>query len=208
MWRGLKDYLKLWMKMYSQGEEERCILQYFGGFKGRFLDIGAADGVTYSNTRALYEVGWKGVLVEPSNRLYNELTKLYNTDEEMLLVNRLVASSTGEMVFFDNQKHTLSSTKKEHCELFKNYPPFVETTAKSISWQDFIQTFPGPYHFVSIDTEGMDYEILKLIDLKGINNKMICVEKVYNDEGIKEYLLDKGYKIVYASGENYIGVIE
>lgn len=39
--------------MFSQNQEEKYTLEYFKNFKGRFLDIGAADGVGLSNTRAL-----------------------------------------------------------------------------------------------------------------------------------------------------------
>jgi len=194
--------------MYSQGEEEQVILDFFKDFKGRFLDIGAADGITYSNTRALYEKGWEGVLVEPSNRLYKELLKLYEGENRIQIINKVMGSFTGEIEYFDNEVYTLGSTKKEHCELFKNYNPFIKTIAECLSWDDFINQFPGPYHFISIDTEGMDYEILKLINLKEVDNKMVCVEKVYNNEGIKEYLEDNGYKIIYVSGENYIGVVK
>ena len=35
-------------------------------FKGTFLDLGAYDGVDLSNTRALTELGWAGVCIEPN----------------------------------------------------------------------------------------------------------------------------------------------
>ena len=38
---------------YSQNNEQDIILQYFGNRKGFFLDIGANDGITLSNTYAL-----------------------------------------------------------------------------------------------------------------------------------------------------------
>jgi len=59
--------------MYSQNNEEDVILNYFGSFVGTFLDCGANDGVTLSNTRALAERGWCGVLVEPSPKAYARL---------------------------------------------------------------------------------------------------------------------------------------
>lgn len=54
------------MKNYSQNTEQDIILKYFGTFVGRFLDIGAYNGLDISNTRALLERGWSGVLVEPN----------------------------------------------------------------------------------------------------------------------------------------------
>lgn len=52
--------------MYSQGDEEKHILEIFCGFTGRALDIGAWTPNTFSNTRRLYELGWSLTLVEPS----------------------------------------------------------------------------------------------------------------------------------------------
>jgi hypothetical protein len=51
---------------YSQHGEQEVILKYFAGTQGTFLDIGANDGVTFSNTYALQLMGWRGVLVDAS----------------------------------------------------------------------------------------------------------------------------------------------
>lgn len=51
---------------YSQYEEEQHILKALGGRVGTFMDIGAYHPMTFSNTRALFERGWSGVMVEPS----------------------------------------------------------------------------------------------------------------------------------------------
>ena len=55
------------MKDYSQNGEQKIILEYFQDkYKGKVLDIGANDGITLSNSRALIEKGWDGVLIEPA----------------------------------------------------------------------------------------------------------------------------------------------
>ena len=58
---------------YSQNNEQDIIMQYFIGNRGTFLDIGANDGVTLSNTYALQQAGWGGVLVEPSEEAFNRI---------------------------------------------------------------------------------------------------------------------------------------
>ncbi len=52
--------------MYSQNNEEKFILEHFKNRKGKFLDIGAYDGKTFSNTFALVELGWSGLEIEAS----------------------------------------------------------------------------------------------------------------------------------------------
>lgn len=58
---------------YSQNGEQEAILKIFGESEGRFLDIGAYDGKTFSNTLALIERGWSGVLIEPSPNAFMAL---------------------------------------------------------------------------------------------------------------------------------------
>lgn len=62
------------MTRYSQFEEQDAILQAFAGkTDGRFLDLGAWDPITFSNTRALVGLGWSGVMIEPSPGPFLEL---------------------------------------------------------------------------------------------------------------------------------------
>lgn len=59
---------------FSQFDEEGAIAEAFAGKPlGRFLEIGAWDPITFSNTRALVLAGWEGVMVEPSPGPFVEL---------------------------------------------------------------------------------------------------------------------------------------
>lgn len=52
--------------MYSQLDEERVIVDWFRDKPvGKYLDIGAWDGIEMSNTRRLAELGWAGVPYGP-----------------------------------------------------------------------------------------------------------------------------------------------
>jgi len=86
--------------MYSQGNEEAFIVEWFDGRRGRFLDIGASDGIRYSNTRRLFELGWHGVLVEPSPATFAMLLQNYRDHNEIMCVNCAVASEGGFRMFW------------------------------------------------------------------------------------------------------------
>ena len=62
---------------YSQNNEQEIIINLFKGKRdGKFLDIGANNGVTLSNTFALANFyGWSGLLVEASPKAYQRLLK-------------------------------------------------------------------------------------------------------------------------------------
>ena len=59
--------------MRSQNNEEALVKQYFRERTGTFIDIGANDGITLSNTYAAAQRGWKGVMVEPSPSVFDKL---------------------------------------------------------------------------------------------------------------------------------------
>lgn len=61
------------MKDYSQNGEQLQVLKYFGSQRGTVLDVGANDGVLLSNSRALIELGWSAVLVEPAETAFAKL---------------------------------------------------------------------------------------------------------------------------------------
>lgn len=61
--------------MSSQFEEEKYILKAVGETPGRFLDVGCWDPITFSNTRALVERGWSGVMIEPAPGPFIELLR-------------------------------------------------------------------------------------------------------------------------------------
>lgn len=52
------------MSDYSQHGEQAVILDWAQGQRGNFLDLGCYDGISYSNTAALADLGWPGICVD------------------------------------------------------------------------------------------------------------------------------------------------
>jgi hypothetical protein len=68
------------LRDFSQNGEQPIILDFFDSHPGArhyCVDAGAFDGVTGSNSRALFLQGWSGVLVEPDPRTFARLASLY-----------------------------------------------------------------------------------------------------------------------------------
>jgi FkbM family methyltransferase len=189
--------------MYSQREEEKFILEYFGN-EGTFLDIGAYHPETFSNTRALFDRGWSGVCVEPSPNCYPTLRDFYNgTDVEVY--NCAIGNGTGVIEFFDSNGDALSSTDKDHVKLWeKNYGSiFSKITVQCFTLSDLIdRSFYKDFDFVSIDVENdrLGIDILKQLDLERV--KMICLECSYQHrEEVKQIT---GWNEIYSNAENIL----
>jgi hypothetical protein len=62
------------MKYYSQIEQDKQFLTHRGNTdKGFYVEIGANDGVTFSNTKTLEDLGWDGICVECNPQAFEKL---------------------------------------------------------------------------------------------------------------------------------------
>lgn len=182
---------------YSQRDEEHHILDYFGTSKGRYLDIGAFDGTTFSNVRALADRGWEGVCVEPGAYAFAALAD--NPPPGAKLVHALVGPKTG-LASFMLSKDAVSSTSRAHARKWKEAVNFTQITTVSVSPPDLLRDFPGPYRLLNLDTEGTSMwlfrEFAPLVDELGV--EMIVVE--HDGASVR---LD-GFYECYRSPENSI----
>ena len=171
--------------MYSQYQEEEYILKYFRGRTGRFLDIGACDGATFSNTLALAKAGWMGTLVEPSDHNFRLLCWNYSYLPSIPrnLVNAAILTRPGtfrESVVdpvHNRACRLLGGTEDAHIAKWSGSGvEFEPTPIEAMDPATLIERFPGPYEFVSIDTEGTSVEILKALPLADMRTELVCVE--------------------------------
>jgi FkbM family methyltransferase len=141
--------------MFSQNDEERLVLDFFGSFRGRFLDVGAYDGKTFSNTRALALAGWGGVAVEASACAARKLEALYADRSDVLALHAaLTEVDNGNHVELWETPDALSTTETAHREKWGAYTRFERILVPSISVPALVGKLGEPYHFVSVDTEG------------------------------------------------------
>jgi FkbM family methyltransferase len=194
---------------YSQNNEQDIILQYFGNRKGFFLDIGANDGITLSNTYALQLQEWKGVLIEPSEEAFNRIKVRYGVQK----FNVAIGTEDGHCTFHEMGNHLnagdvslLSTIKKTE---LKRWPgvEFKERMTEVWTYKTLLKHSPLKFFdFISIDAEGVDYEILEQIDLKYTD--MVCIEHNSNSDLfqlIKTYCNNAGlYKCLLNNLENVI----
>jgi len=172
------------------------------GRPGYFVEFGASDGVALSNTHMLEkQFGWSGILCEPSKSWHQALRK----NRGCVIDIRCVYSTTGEKIgFSENYLGELSSITKfaetNSNGLFKRTTSSYEV--ETISLIDLLDFYNAPKHidFLSVDTEGSEFEILEAFDFQKYSFGVICVEHNFADtrEKINRLLLANGYKPVQA----------
>jgi FkbM family methyltransferase len=199
------------MTRYSQNNEQDIILHYFSNQSGVFLDIGANDGVTLSNTYALQQLNWAGVLVEPSEKAFNRIYR----NERVCTFNVAIGQHDGTCSFYEMGNHLnrgdvslLSTIKKSETNRWKRHRvQFKERITEVWTIATLLQASKYKvFDFISIDAEGMDFEILEQINLQG--TAMVCIEHNGNKDlfrMIKDYCNAAGLtKCLLTNSENVI----
>lgn len=188
--------------MYSQHDEEQSIIANTPE-AGRFLDIGAFNARQLSNTRALYERGWSGVMVEPSPGPMRGLVAEYGTDDRMTLVAALVGQMRSlERLYVTDD--AVSTVHRGNYEAWKADGGFIGSLfVPQLTVEDLINQF-GSFEFVSIDAEGSSVSIFGWLLKTAMRPNCICVE---HESKMHECLMlaqGAGYRLVLTTDENLV----
>jgi FkbM family methyltransferase len=169
---------------------------------GFFVEFGAADGVALSNSHILEkQFGWSGILCEPSKSWLQALKR----NRDCTIDTRCVYSASGQKISFSENYLGELSAITQYAE--PNSHGLLKRTTSSyevdtISLQDLLVSHGAPKYieFLSIDTEGSEFEILKIFDFRSYRFGVICVEHNFADtrEKINGLLLANGYQQVHA----------
>lgn len=193
---------------YSQKAEEETILRVFAETdgsvkKGRFLDLGAFDGKTFSNTLRLTELGWSGVCVEPSPRAFVALMKTHEANQGIHLINAAVGPDR-HLVDFHDSPDAVSTTLEAHRKKWAKDTAFQPIYVCQVTIKDILDRFIGGYDFVNIDTEGTSADLFLAFPIAEMKPKCICVEHDGRNVEIANHGYVHGYSPVYLDGNNII----
>jgi FkbM family methyltransferase len=149
-----------------------------------YLDIGAYDPIYHSNTYLFYKAGGHGVLVEPNPSKVRRLEWVRPRDRTLNVgVGTTPERSTSDYyVIGGPSKGALNTFSKEEAEMLHRHSAgehFIEKVVKLPldNINTIIQQELGAAPtLLSIDTEGMDLDILKTLDFDRFRPDVICVE--------------------------------
>lgn len=178
--------------------------------KKRFLEFGATNGVELSNTFMLEQVrGWTGVLAEPDPQWHKELKK--NRPKAKVLLD-CIYTKTGEKLKFISSVAGVLSSLKSHAQADANGPlrgnaeermkAFREIEVVTISLNDVFEKYLNdePIEYMSIDTEGSEYDILLAFNFEKYGPTVVTVEHNYTEaqSNIDNLFKKNGYVNIFS----------
>jgi len=191
--------MKLKEKSHSQIKQDLFVLKELEYKKnGFFVEFGATNGIDLSNSFLLEsKFSWQGILAEPGRIWRNELRK---NRPNAKIEERLVWKDSGSKLLFNETAMVEFSTinllsnrdvHRGHRENGGKYE--VET----ISLNDLLSKHEAPsiIDYLSIDTEGSEYEILSGLDFGKYGFRVITCEHNYSKQRnlIYKLLTKHGY---------------
>lgn len=208
-------------KSFSQFGEDLILENALNILKEKnisYLDIGANHPYLISNSYYFYRKGATGTLVEPDPVLYKNLKKKRPSDN---ILNCGVGFGnkieTAKLYIMDNTVlNTFSFEEAKRIEQNTNYKIVNDLDIELIPINFILEEMKFLPSFISIDVEGLDYEILKNLDTQKYRPAIIVAETLTFEpntggkkiEKIIELMLEKNYKVFADTRLNTIFIDE
>jgi len=199
---------------YSQQEEDQILYKKYLDYQdGFFIELGAMNGVIYSNSLFFEkQLGWKGVLIEANNEQYQELIKNRPNCHNF---NYAISQNIGEVEFIGSgalggMVHTMTDEHKygwnlHQTESYKVKSSPISEVIKHLNIER-VDLF-------SIDVEGGELEVLKTFDWN-IPVYIICIEMAHHftESGqikvqeYRDFMTSKGFEFDCEIGVNEVWI--
>jgi FkbM family methyltransferase len=187
------------MSYNSQIGQDKWVHSVLGDkLGGYFIELGACDGIHYSNTLFFErKLQWNGICIEPNDNYLEALSK----NRRCNISSELVGSYSGQEVDFALDA-TASSVVDENIGPFTSKEHIVKKITTTL--ESVLDRFKAPniIDYLSLDVEGQEYNILKTFPFDKYKFRCLTVEHnaphigPKQQELIRELLEKNGYKYV------------
>lgn len=187
------------------GQDELVYNHFFKGRpgKGTFLEVGASDGVQFSNTLFFErELGWRGMCVEANPADYELLCQNRRSinvfgaayDRQGVVSFRCNTGRTKQLSGVEESYHPLHA-QRIASELQEWGGSTRLTTVPCFTLTDTLLAHDMPVvDYMSLDVEGAEMRVLRGIDFDRITVKVMTIEDNYGQEAeLDELLLPRGF---------------
>lgn len=193
---------------HSQFKQDQFINENFfkNKINGFFVDIGAHDGKTFSNSLFFEGLGWNGVCVEPNPKIFKSL----KNNRKCKCFEVAISDKIGKSSFFQitsdidmlsglTDEFTEEAKQRIVIEMQKDPKAFNHIEVETNTFENIINDTTR-IDFLSLDTEGNELKILKSIDFNKYDIQLISVENNKFDNTFQNFFHNMKYHLVARLG--------
>ncbi len=187
---------------YAQYNEDLVLLALLHNVeRGFYVDVGANYPTIDSVTKIFYDKGWRGINIEPIDSLYRQLLKARPKDINLRCG---AGKSTGKATLREYTEISGHSTfspqqKQQHGKSLK----YTDHEVSIRSLKDIFQEYEIKHiHFLKIDVEGFEHEVVAGNDWGQYRPEIICIEASHGDGGWRQIIENNKYRLFIADGLN------
>lgn len=200
---------------YGQSGQDAIIEEFFESRPASskvFVEVGAFDGVHYSNVRRLHERhGWSGVSIEPVTKNFRKLAKSYE-GTSVQCVQAAVADHEGRtQINVSTYPHLPEWGSDVAClsgesmdRWSREYGARWEKQRVRLARLTSVLDECGVEEIalLSVDAEGVELDVLKSLDFSRFKPDLIVVETNEARDAILGLLGDEGYSLWRETGQD------
>lgn len=169
---------------------------------GFFVDVGAGDGVHFSNTIRFDFDGWQGICIEPDPRHHENLHKW----RKCYVEECAIGLEEGELKLYQNEYPDLTTPiQRENDSSYQNEITVPCHRLETILKKYHVRTID----LLSVDVEGFELEVMESFDIDVYQPKIVIVEfqtlgLPTNKASYMTWFYNKGYKLIHDTEANLI----
>lgn len=190
---------------------------------GVFVEVGAFDGESYSNTSFLADAGWRGLYLEPAPGAAAACRARHARNRNITVIECAVGAVPGEVTLFLAGEFTTgdAAVAEIHTQLdwARKYHTGQTVNVKQLRLDDLMRKhkIPREFDLLVVDVEGAEESVFDSFDLEKFRPRMLVVEledvhpsfgmfPVMRDRAlrVRQRLSNGGYVEIYRDGINTI----
>ena len=216
-----REYPKHARGYYSQMNQDKFIEKFFRNQAPRskgFVEVGAFDGVHYSNVRRLHEkYGWRGLSIEPVSKNFAKLSDSYRNSSVHCVraavgnqdkVTHINVSTYPHLPDWGSDVASLKSDEMQRwTDSYRAVWSQEEVELKTLTTlldENKVQELD----LLSVDAEGLGLEVLEGLDFKRFRPQLIVIEYGNERQEIVNMLAGQGYSVCLDNGQDlFMGIV-
>ncbi len=179
--------------------------------QGYFVEFGAHDGTSHSNTKLLEErFGWSGILAEPNPAMAATLRETRSATVDTRCVWNVSGTEVDLLLTRDAELSTVSDHAQRDLHTDTRLNTAVDTvTVATVSLDDLLDQYqaPGEIDFLSVDTEGTELRILQAFTFAKHRPRLVAVEhnRRQTERELDTLMFANGYERRFPSMSDWDG---